>query len=240
MSSRPRTSFVCQSCGNRTPKWVGRCGACDEWGTVVEETAATTTADPKADARAAFGALVATAPKRLLDIDGTEVPRRGTGIGELDRVLGGGLVPGSLMLVGGDPGIGKSTLMLQASERLAASGLRVLYVTGEESPHQTRMRFDRIGARAADLWLVAETSLQRIEAHVDQWFASFDDSIKCVIVDIDESFALFAAFKSKRQVNGIPAILCFKKGNLSYIPDFSVNTSDLEAVNIFFKQVRDE
>jgi DNA repair protein RadA/Sms len=167
MSSRPRTSFVCQSCGNRTPKWVGRCGACDEWGTVVEETAATTTADPKADARAAFGALVATAPKRLLDIDGTEVPRRGTGIGELDRVLGGGLVPGSLMLVGGDPGIGKSTLMLQASERLAASGLRVLYVTGEESPHQTRMRFDRIGARAADLWLVAETSLQRIEAHVE-------------------------------------------------------------------------
>jgi DNA repair protein RadA/Sms len=124
-------------------------------------------ADAKADARAAFGALVATAPKRLIDIDGTEVPRRGTGIGELDRVLGGGLVPGSLMLVGGDPGIGKSTLMLQASEQLARSGLRVLYVTGEESPHQTRMRFDRIGAKAPDLWLVAETSLQRIEGHIE-------------------------------------------------------------------------
>ena len=81
---------------------------------------------------------------------------------------------------------------------------------------------------------------KRIEAHVDQWFASFNESIKSVIVDIDESFDLFAAFKSKRQVNGIPAILCFKKGNLSYIPDFSVNTSDLEAVNIFFKRVRDE
>ena len=81
---------------------------------------------------------------------------------------------------------------------------------------------------------------KRIEAHVDQWFASFNESIKSVIVDNDESFDLFAAFKSKRQVNGIPAILCFKKGNLSYIPDFSVNTSDLEAVNIFFKRVRDE
>jgi len=81
---------------------------------------------------------------------------------------------------------------------------------------------------------------KRIEAHVDQWFASFDYSIKCVIIDIDESFDLYGAFKSKRQVNGIPAILCFKKGNLSYIPDLSVNTSDLEAVNIFFRRVRDE
>ena len=81
---------------------------------------------------------------------------------------------------------------------------------------------------------------KRIESHVDAWIASFDESIKSVIVDIDESFDLFAAFKSRRQVNGIPAILCFKKGNLSYIPDFSVNTSDLEAVNIFFKRVRDE
>ena len=81
---------------------------------------------------------------------------------------------------------------------------------------------------------------KRIESHVDAWINSFDESITSVIVDIDESFDLFAAFKSKRQVNGIPAILCFKKGNLSYIPDFSVNTSELEAVNIFFKRVRDE
>lgn len=164
---RARTTFHCQSCGNRTPKWVGRCTACGEWGTVVEEAAA-----PAAGgSRAAFGALSASRPQRLVEVDGGAVARITTGIGELDRVLGGGLVPGSLVLVGGDPGIGKSTLLLQASDRLAGGGREgpgrtVLYVTGEESPQQTRMRFDRVGARADALWLVAETCLERIEAHV--------------------------------------------------------------------------
>jgi len=81
---------------------------------------------------------------------------------------------------------------------------------------------------------------KRIDAHVHQWLDSFNETIKSVVIDIDESFDIYGAFKSKRQLNGIPAILCFKKGNLSYIPDFSVNTSDLEAVNAFFKRVRDE
>ena len=81
---------------------------------------------------------------------------------------------------------------------------------------------------------------KRIDAHVHQWLDSFNETVKSVVIDIDESFDIYGAFKSKRQLNGIPAILCFKKGNLSYIPDFSVNTSDLEAVNAFFKRVRDE
>ena len=81
---------------------------------------------------------------------------------------------------------------------------------------------------------------KRIDAHVHQWLDSFNETVKSVIIDIDESFDIYGAFKSKRQLNGIPAILCFKKGNISYIPDFSVNTSDLEAVNAFFKRVRDE
>jgi thioredoxin-like negative regulator of GroEL len=81
---------------------------------------------------------------------------------------------------------------------------------------------------------------KRIEAHVNDWINTFDDSVVSVIIDIDESFDIYGVFKARRQVNGIPAILCFKKGNLSYIPDFSVNTSDLEAVNTFFKRVRDE
>jgi len=160
------TVFACQSCGNRTPKWVGRCGACGEWGTVVEE--ADLPPPSVGVGRAGFGALAAARPQRLTEVGGATVTRRETGIAELDRVLGGGLVPGSLILVGGDPGIGKSTLMLQAGERLAATGLCVLYVTGEESPEQTRLRFDRIGARAETLWLVAETSLERIEAFVEE------------------------------------------------------------------------
>lgn len=166
MSKSRSTVFACQRCGNRTPKWVGRCGACDEWGTVVEEADLPPAAG--VGGRAGFGSLASTGPQRLNEVGASKVRRRETGIAELDRVLGGGLVPGSVILVGGDPGIGKSTLMLQAGERLAQGGSTVLYVTGEESPEQTRLRFDRIGARAENLWLVAETSVERIEAHVNE------------------------------------------------------------------------
>lgn len=162
--AKTKTVFICQECGNRTPKWVGKCSACNQWGTVVEEVEA----PKKANARAGFGALAASKPQRLVDIDDDKVARSGTGIGELDRVLGGGLVPGSLVLVGGDPGIGKSTLLLQASSKLATEGRKVLYVTGEESPRQTRMRFNRVGASSDSLWLVAETRFEQIEAHVNQ------------------------------------------------------------------------
>ena len=164
MSKAAKIAFACQRCGHRTPKWLGRCANCNEWGTVVEETELPT--PPLA--RGGFGALAATKPQRLADVGGAEMQRRDTGMGELNRVLGGGLVPGSLVLVGGDPGIGKSTLMLQAGEHLARSGLTVLYITGEESPQQTRLRFDRLGATSKSLWLASETCIERIEAHLEE------------------------------------------------------------------------
>lgn len=159
--ARKRTTYACTACGQTHPKWLGRCTACGEWGTVEEEAAPP--APPPGGGRAG---LPTSKPRRLKEVEGGPPHRASTGIGELDRVLGGGLVPGALVLIGGDPGIGKSTLLLQASDRIARFDVPVLYVSGEESARQTRLRFDRIGAEAESLWLVAETSLSRIEHHV--------------------------------------------------------------------------
>jgi len=161
--ARKRTTYACTGCGQTHAKWLGRCTACGEWGTVEED--AEPPPAPKGSARAG---LPASTPQRLKDVEGGPPHRASTGIGELDRVLGGGLVPGALVLIGGDPGIGKSTLLLQASDRIARFDVPVLYVSGEESARQTRLRFDRIGAEAESLWLVAETSLSRIEHHVQK------------------------------------------------------------------------
>ncbi|MEO5658096.1 MAG: DNA repair protein RadA [Nitrospiria bacterium] len=152
---KARTSFVCQSCGGQHPKWLGRCAECGTWNSLVEEATGGLVMDVSANG--------AATPVRLSDvsIDSGEI-RSPTGIGELDRVLGGGLVAGSVTLIGGDPGIGKSTLLLQLADRLARSGQTVLYVSGEESVHQIRLRADRLGARHASVWLLAETSLDRV------------------------------------------------------------------------------
>ncbi|MEZ4465730.1 MAG: DNA repair protein RadA [bacterium] len=160
--AKAKTRFVCQQCGQTGPKWTGRCTACNTWGSMVEEVDV-----PAPAGAAAFGALPAGRPQRLVEVEGADVERRPTGFGEFDRVLGGGVVPGVLVLVGGDPGIGKSTLLLQAADRIAGLGATVLYVTGEESPRQTRMRADRIGAQARSMWLLAETALERVEQQVD-------------------------------------------------------------------------
>jgi len=162
--AKKKSQYVCNACGQRYAKWVGRCTTCNEWGTIDQEVIAP--APPKGAID--LGGASGSTPQRLKDVEGAELARASSGIGELDRVLGGGLVPGALVLVGGDPGIGKSTLLLQASARIADFGVDVLYVTGEESPRQTRMRFDRIGAKADSIWLVAETALTRIEAHVEK------------------------------------------------------------------------
>ena len=137
--AKPVPRFVCQSCGAVTPKWSGRCDACGEWNTIAEETPA---ARPGPAGKAAPGRKVDFVP---LAGSAAPPPRTETGIAELDRVLGGGLVAASVILVGGDPGIGKSTLMLQAAARLAASGRPVLYVSGEESIEQVRLRARRLG-----------------------------------------------------------------------------------------------
>jgi DNA repair protein RadA/Sms len=155
-----KTAYVCQACGFTTGKWLGRCTDCGEYGTLAEET--------QASSRPA-GALSGNAkPQPIGEVRVDDTPRFPTGIGELDRVLGGGLVAGSLVLLGGDPGIGKSTLLLQALDGLARAGKRVLYVSGEESVQQTAMRAERLGVRADSLLVLAETQLERILEQAEQ------------------------------------------------------------------------
>ena len=140
MAKALKTIFTCQACGYQTPKWMGKCPDCGQWDALVEEMA---TARPGKGARAG-GSLARLAPVPLGAIDVEDEDRLLTGIGEFDRVLGGGLVSGSLVLIGGDPGIGKSTLMLQSSHLIAANGYSVLYVSGEESIKQLKIRSNRL------------------------------------------------------------------------------------------------
>jgi DNA repair protein RadA/Sms len=154
--AKPKEAYICQNCGAASPKWQGQCPACDEWNTLVAEMV-----QPKsrfgAAPRSGDGALATTLATQAIE----EMPRLTTGSGELDRVLGGGLVPGSVSLIGGDPGIGKSTLMLQAAAALNDSG-PVLYATGEESLKQVALRARRLGLQTATAGLIAETSVQEI------------------------------------------------------------------------------
>lgn len=162
-----KTIYTCQNCGYQSPRWLGRC-TCGAWDSFVEETVGEAPKEAVSLGRSAFGALQASRVQRLVEVEVGQTYRNATGLKELDRVLGGGLVPGALVLVGGDPGIGKSTLLLQAAECVARMGVRVLYVTGEESPRQVRLRAERVSARSPELWLLAETSLEAIERQVDE------------------------------------------------------------------------
>jgi DNA repair protein RadA/Sms len=149
-----KTAFVCQQCGMTANKWLGRCPDCDAWNSFVEEKAPTAT---PADAPSVFG--TAARPRRYSDVETDDSLRAGSGLAEFDRVLGGGIVSGSLVLLGGDPGIGKSTLLLQVA---AARGAPVVYVSGEESERQIKLRGERLGVDANALLLYSETRLERI------------------------------------------------------------------------------
>jgi len=158
--AKTKSLHRCTECGAETPKWAGRCDGCGEWNTLVEEL----------DIREA-GASVpspSSVPVSMSEIADDSNEARSTGLSEVDRVLGGGLVSGSVTLVGGEPGIGKSTLLLQLVGAAARGGARCLYVSGEESVGQVRGRADRLGAVHPDLWLVAETVVPHIRAHLDQ------------------------------------------------------------------------
>src|SRR5690554_130514 len=156
--AKNQISFTCNSCGATHSKWSGRCDACGDWNTIHEDTGLS--AGPTANS---LGAKRGTGI-RLTDLSAKETPppRTTSGMDELDRVLGGGLVPASAILVGGDPGIGKSTLLLQAAARFAESGLKTIYVSGEEAPAQVRMRAARLGLSGANIQLAAETNLRDI------------------------------------------------------------------------------
>lgn len=164
---RARSAYVCTACGAQQPRWFGRCPACGAWETLVEEPLG------EAEAGAAAADLLRIDPAAgaakalpLGEIPAEAAPRLATGVGELDRVLGGGLVPGSVVLVGGEPGIGKSTLCLQAAAAVAHAGARVLYVSGEESLEQLRLRAGRLGAVPDGLLALSET---RVEALAEPW-----------------------------------------------------------------------
>lgn len=161
MAPRPRTVWRCQQCGATAPRWLGRCNACGEYGSLVEEFER-----PDAPERAAGRSASPVTLAQLASEKDAE--RLSTGIAEFDRVLGGGLVKGSLVLLGGEPGIGKSTLLLQVAEALAARGLRVLYVSGEESPQQIALRARRIGAAAESLFLLPEVDIDAVESVVSE------------------------------------------------------------------------
>src|SRR5437762_4586670 len=158
----PKLVFVCQECGAQAPKWAGKCVECGAWNSLVEERAAPETAAGTASTNryAQFGG--SSLAKLYAEVDTTNAVRLSSGIGEFDRVLGGGIVPGSLVLLGGEPGIGKSTLLLQAAAHFANAVGPVLYASGEESEHQIKSRGDRLGVGNAPLYLLSETCIERI------------------------------------------------------------------------------
>lgn len=164
--SKPTTAFFCSECGNESSKWMGQCPACKSWNTMVEEPIFRTakTAGSNSAIR-----MPVDKPTSITEVSLDAKERTTTGIGELDRVLGGGIVPGSLILVGGDPGIGKSTLLLQVCRQLAGQKKSVLYISGEESLHQIKMRAARIGDFNESLSLLCETNLTIVEETIRKY-----------------------------------------------------------------------
>ncbi len=159
----PRVVFVCQECGAQSPKWLGRCPECGVWNSLVEERSVEQNAGSAVTDGHRYSRLGAGGSAKLYsDVELASSPRLSAGIDEFDRVLGGGIVPGSLVLLGGEPGIGKSTLLLQAAAHFAREAGPVLYASGEESEHQIKSRGDRLGIGAAPIYLLSETCIERI------------------------------------------------------------------------------
>jgi DNA repair protein RadA/Sms len=183
--AKVKSLYVCNNCGADSPKWIGKCPSCGEWNTFHEEIIRTDAATKKPSA-SGFHAPKSK-PVLLSEVDLTEEPRISTGGGELDRVLGGGIVPGSLILIGGEPGIGKSTLVLQTVLQL--DGKKVLYVSGEESVAQLKLRAERIPGSNDQAWFVSETSLEEIFIHVSNIHPDLliVDSIQTISTEMAES-----------------------------------------------------
>lgn len=186
--ARPKTLYVCQSCGYESPKWLGKCSDCGEWNSLVEEIREKVPPAAAAAPLRRMGYGAASAGAKPLPISAVELERGDRLLSEneeLDRVLGGGFVPGGVILLGGDPGIGKSTLSLQVAGTLAERGLKVLYVSGEESLGQLRMRGQRLHVEVGDVLVVGETRLERVEELVEEYRPDFLvlDSIQTLASD---------------------------------------------------------
>lgn len=176
--AKSKSIFTCQSCGYENPKWLGKCPSCGAWNSMVEEQKSI-----PADFGRAITISSGNKPQSIVNIKSGEYERYDTGIIELNRVLGGGLVRGSLTLISGDPGIGKSTLLLQSANNIAKNVGKVLYVSGEESEEQIKMRGDRLEATAPNLYILSETNIEIIEHHIDE--------IEPIFVIIDSIQTLF-------------------------------------------------
>lgn len=188
MARHGSSSFRCTECGHAHPRWAGRCEACHAWNTIAEEAGAGGTRPLPGRGRRGHGPRAAEV-QPLAEVTGQRLVRWPTGLQELDHVLGGGVVPGSITLIGGEPGIGKSTLLLQVAARLVASGRRVLYTSGEESPEQIRMRADRLEEDAGGVLVAGATGLEAIMAAMAQTDTDLLvlDSIQTVYTEALES-----------------------------------------------------
>lgn len=184
--AKSKTVYFCQNCGAQSPKWIGRCPACGEWNTYVEEVVSRS--DQKKE-HIPIKRKESTRPQAVQEITKSAEYRISSGNDELNRVLGGGMVPGSVVLVGGEPGIGKSTLLLQVSLQL--ENIKILYVTGEESDQQIKMRAERIGIKNENCYILTETSTQKIFQHIHQLEPDLlvIDSIQTLQTDIIDSSA---------------------------------------------------
>ena len=181
-SLKKETVFVCQSCGHKSGKWLGKCPECGEWNSLVEEKSRKTTS------RNGFKLRDVTAIA-FTEIESQDDVRISSGVTEFDRVLGGGIVPGTLVLIGGDPGIGKSTLLLQVADKLSAAGSLVLYVSGEESERQIKLRGERLAVEAKNVYLLPETNLENIINEIERLKpgAIIVDSIQTVFSGVIDS-----------------------------------------------------
>lgn len=180
--TKRKTKFCCQSCGYETPKWMGKCPGCNEWNTMFEQLEVTKPSKRQSFVTSSVSSPGFNKPQAITSIQSVSEPRIYTDYKEMNRVLGGGIVPGSLVLIGGDPGIGKSTLLLQISSQLAKSEHKILYISGEESVRQTKLRADRLRIITDDLFVLSETDLAFIEKAIDEMDPTFVviDSIQTV------------------------------------------------------------
>lgn len=213
--AKEKTVYVCTECGQDSPKWVGRCPACGRWNTMKEMAVRPAPSRTSAAAVALSGEARAPKPVRLADVAAGDTPRYDTSDTELNRVLGGGIVPGSLILLGGEPGIGKSTLLLQTALRMSAR--RVLYVSGEESERQIKLRADRLAPAVSDCLLLCETRLEQIFTHLKNTKPDLVviDSIQTVSTEAAESSPgsitqireCTAALLKYAKESGVPVVL---------------------------------